>query len=263
MRQTIIQAAPPTTPTPTPQPAPQPTPAPVAAPEVPSLRESQEKLRQALPMGPPPRKKKEDKMRAKEASVGGPPAVAPANATVRPVSPVAPPPEPPLPPPTPPAPTPVVPKPAAPARVPAAPAVRIPTPLPPPIPAPVPAPVAGKSKPLGMYAGIAIVVLALVIGAVWWALRGGGGKAVGYAQVTATPWAEVVSVKTKSGQDLNISGETPLQLELPPGDYVIQLQHGTESGQTEVSIQSGKAVPVKYTFAQVDIDALVDKLVSK
>jgi hypothetical protein len=116
---------------------------------------------------------------------------------------------------------------------------------------------------VGVWVGVGIIVVAIVVGAAWWALSGGGGKSVGYAQVTAVPWAEVLSVKTKGGQDLNITGETPLRLELPPGDYVIQLQSSDNSGKTEVSIKAGKVAPVKYTFPQVNIDEVVDQLVSK
>jgi hypothetical protein len=115
---------------------------------------------------------------------------------------------------------------------------------------------------MGLWVSLGVIVVAIAVASAWWGLVG-GTRARGYAQVTAVPWAEVVSVKTKAGKDLNMKGETPLRLELPPGDYVIQLQNDQGTGEMEVSIQSGKVVPVKYKPDQVNIDALVDKLVSK
>jgi hypothetical protein len=114
-----------------------------------------------------------------------------------------------------------------------------------------------------MWVGIGVVVLALVGAGAWWALRGGSTGTDGYAQVIAIPWAEVASVTTKGGQVLHVKGQTPLQLKLPPGDYIIQFKNDQGSGQMEVSVKSGEVVPVIYTFAQVNVDAWVDELVSK
>jgi hypothetical protein len=86
---------------------------------------------------------------------------------------------------------------------------------------------------------------------------------VGYAEVTAAPWAQVVSVKSKQGQDMNITGETPLRVELPPGDYVIELKNDQGTSQQEVTVKSGEVVPVKYAVPQEKIDEMVDELVSK
>lgn len=112
-----------------------------------------------------------------------------------------------------------------------------------------------------MWAGIAAVVLILA-GVIAWIAVPHPGK-VGYAQVTASPWAQVVSVKSKQGKDMNLTGQTPLQLELPQGDYVIELKNDQGSGQVDVSVKSGEVVPVNYRFPQVKINDMVDELVAK
>lgn len=230
----------------------QPVPPPPSAPANPAaLLEAQEQLREALQASPPRREK--EALRAEAARVGGSPAMAPAEAPPRPPAPRATAPAPPKPPPTPPTPAPAPAKPAAAVPVAPAAAARVPKVL----------AVPPKRTPVAFWVGIGVAVVAIAAAVAWWGLRAGNSKVVGYAQITAVPWAEVVSVKTKGGQVLNVKGETPLQLELPPGDYIIQLQNDQGSGQTEVGIKSGEIVPVKYTFPQVNVDAWVDKLVSK
>jgi hypothetical protein len=135
------------------------------------------------------------------------------------------------------------------------------------IPKPVPAP--PKSKPMALWVGIGIIAVVLLGAGVWWATRGkggtgGAGAAVGYAQVTAVPWAEIVSVKAKEdGKVLHLKGQTPLELKLPPGDYVIDLKNDQGTGETEISVKSGEVVPVVYKFDNANVDAWVDELVSK
>jgi serine/threonine-protein kinase len=241
-RQTIIQPMPP-------PPAP-PTP---AAPEAASLLEAQKRLREALQAGPPRREKAVPP--ARQATEREAAATAPTLA---------------VPPAQPPAPTPAerdrgaVPRPAPPqpAVVPpppkpvTTPAVVAPAPRPPVVSVTFPA--REKRTPVALGAAVAVVVLGLAAALAWW-----HWFRVGYAQVSATPWAQVVSVKTKQGQDMNITGETPLRLELRPGDYVIELKNDQGTSQQEVTVKSGEVVPVKCAIAQEKIDEMVDELVSK
>jgi ferric-dicitrate binding protein FerR (iron transport regulator) len=85
----------------------------------------------------------------------------------------------------------------------------------------------------------------------------------GYVQLTATPWGEVTGVNTAKGEHLNVTGQTPLQLSLPPGRYVIELKNGSTTGKVEVSVERGKVSAVTYTFPAVKINDLVQKIVSQ
>lgn len=96
-----------------------------------------------------------------------------------------------------------------------------------------------------------------------WRHFAGVSVAPGYARLTAVPWAEVTKVQTKAGQSLNIRGYTPIGLELPPGEYVIELKNEQAVGTLNVTVNSGETASVNYTFPGVTVNALVDELVSK
>lgn len=282
-RQTIIQPVPAVRP-----------PSPAAS-DPSSLMESQKRLREAL-QGPPvrhekvappvetvrrPSPKKSEPVPAPPASSTAPALPVPAPQPVSPVPAATPPrpaqvPEPSrvapaapspakrdrgvIPQPAPPQ-TPAIPAPPKPAA--AKPAVAAPArPVTAPLPESVTIPPVAKKKPMTLWAGVAIVVVVLVA-AVGWMVIPHGGK-VGHAKLTSTPWADVVSVKTKQGQDMNLTGRTPLQLDLSPGDYVIELktEDGTR-GQVEVTVKSGEVASLNYPFPQVKIDDMVDELVPK
>jgi serine/threonine protein kinase len=114
---------------------------------------------------------------------------------------------------------------------------------------------------LALWAALGVFVLALV-GIGTWRYLASNPNASGYLQLTAAPWAQVVSVRTARGDRLNITGETPLQMALPPGQYVIELKNGEATGKLNVAVESGKVSSVNYTFPQVKIDDLVRDLVS-
>ena len=78
-----------------------------------------------------------------------------------------------------------------------------------------------------------------------------------------SPWAEVTSVRTKKGERLNITGQTPLQITLPAGKYIIELKNGQATGKLEVVSRPGEITTARYTFPQVKIDDLVQNLVSQ
>ena len=136
------------------------------------------------------------------------------------------------------------------------------------IPAPARPPVvvepvpAAKRTPIAIWVGMGVLVLALVgFGA--WRLIVGGSQPAGRAELTAVPWAEVVSVQTKDGKSLDKKGTTPLELALPPGEYVVELKNDQAIGKVNFVVKSGEATQVNYTFPQVSVNALVDELVSK
>ena len=233
------------------------------------LLASQERLRKALKGGP----RREPSMpQAARPSVestvpASPPPIIPAPPAAPPVAPAAAgpavtpraPEPPPAKPPTAPstrvsAPSPAVTPPVAPAPAPAAaraPAV--------PIPVPVPVPVPAKGVPVALWVGIGVIVLAIAGYVAWRFLRGGDG----YVELTAAPWAEIVSVQTKDGKTLDVKGQTPVRLELPPGEYVIELKKDEAKGKVNVAVKSGEITQGKYVFPEVNVNAMVDELVSK
>jgi serine/threonine-protein kinase len=185
-----------------------------------------------------------------------PPAVAPPPAPVVVPSPpgtasaAGPPatPTPPAPPVTRPAPAP--PTPAVTRAVVGVPAVTVPTPRP------------EKRAPVVLWVGVGLLVLALAaVGA--WRLLTSGGATPGYAQLTAVPWAEVVSVQTKEGKNLNITGTTPLSLELPPGEYVFELKSEQVVQRVTVVVKSGQVSQAHFASPGVNVNAMVDELLSQ
>lgn len=124
------------------------------------------------------------------------------------------------------------------------------------------APPVAKATPLSLWVGIGAVVLALAGFGLWRFVLSGAGPP-GTVQLTAAPWAEVMNVRGAGGGTLNIKGQTPLVLSLPPGEYVLELRNGESTGTVNVVVESGQAQQVNYTFPQVKVDALVDELVSQ
>jgi hypothetical protein len=118
-----------------------------------------------------------------------------------------------------------------------------------------------KRMPVTRWVGVGVVVLAIAGFAAWWFL--GRAPAHGYAQLVATPWAEIVSVATKEGQNVNLKGTTPMRLELPPGEYVVELKNEQGVGKVDVVVKAGETSQVNYTFPEVNVNAMVDELVSK
>jgi serine/threonine-protein kinase len=181
--------------------------------------------------------------------------------------------------PPPPAPTPATPPPAARAAVapPPAPAPAGPVvapapvakavPVAPPVaraPAAVmPAPAPAKRIPVALWAGIGTIVLAIAGYAVWHFVIQPKPGLPGYAQLTAAPWAEIVSVQSRDGRDMNRKGYTPMQLELPPGEYVIELRKDQTTKKVPAVVESGKITQVDCKVSEVNVSDIVDQLVSK
>ena len=119
---------------------------------------------------------------------------------------------------------------------------------------------AASRKPLIAVAAI-LGVAAIVLAGVWtWYAR--GRSASGYIQLTAAPWAEVANVSNAKGEHLNITGETPLQVALPPGRYVIELKNGQSNCKVEASVERASVSAYSCVFPEVKIDDLVQKLLS-
>ncbi|MBZ5560869.1 MAG: protein kinase [Acidobacteriia bacterium] len=144
----------------------------------------------------------------------------------------------------------------------APPVIRPAGPRPTPPPLVTPAKPVRKGLPVAVWAALAVIVLA-VVGTAVWLLRPRTPAALGYAQLVTVPWAEVVSVKTAAGETLDLKGQTPMRLELPPGHYAIELKDDQGTGQVEVDIKAGETTRVNYAFPQVNVNALVEELVSK
>ena len=126
----------------------------------------------------------------------------------------------------------------------------------------IPAPARVKRTPVGLYAGLGVLVL-VIAGIATWRHFAGVNVPPGYAQLTTVPWAEIVKVEMKGGQSLNIHGYTPIGIELPPGDYIIELKSDQGVGTVNVSVKSGETTKVNYAFPGVTVNAVVDELVSK
>ncbi len=131
-------------------------------------------------------------------------------------------------------------------------------------PAVRPAPVAVPEKrPMALWVGGVVVALIIVAAVVWHFTGSTAPPAAGYVHLTAVPWAQVASVQTAKGERLNASGQTPLRLELPAGEYVIELKSENAVQKMNVVVNAGEVSKVNYTFPGVKVDALVDELVSK
>ena len=107
----------------------------------------------------------------------------------------------------------------------------------------------------------------MAVGALAFTLVAAGGwylftraSAPGYVQLTASPWAEVSDVKQESGKRFAITGQTPLQMELPAGDYVIELRNAEATAKVKVKVEAGKVQAVHYTFPQKKTEAMVEEV---
>lgn len=115
---------------------------------------------------------------------------------------------------------------------------------------------------MAVWGVAAVVALALVV-IVIWRFAGGGTKAPGYLQLSSVPWAEVVSVQKAGGEKSNQTGQTPLQIELPPGDYVIELKSQTRSEKVTLTVESGKVTSQTYVFQGANVEEMVNEIVPK
>ncbi len=105
--------------------------------------------------------------------------------------------------------------------------------------------------------GVAAIALAGI--GTWYVT---GRNLYGSVQLTAAPWGEVADVSNAKGEHLNIAGETPLQVALPPGRYVIELKNGQSSCKVEASVQRGSVSAYSCVFPESKIDDLVQKVLS-
>jgi len=139
-------------------------------------------------------------------------------------------------------------------------------PAPAPVPARAPAAVPqARAFPVVAVAGgaaVLVLVLVLAVGA-WWYFGGGFGGEPGTVQLTAVPWAEVTGVRAADGKSLALTGVTPLQLSLPPGEYTISLKNGDQTGEVQVTVETGKVSSVHYAFPEVKPNAVVDELLKE
>ena len=153
------------------------------------------------------------------------------------------------------------------------------TPAPPARPAPSPAPAPPmpthdipalfqqpaeepRSKRLWMIVAVVIAALALGIFALRF-LPTGGGAAEGFLQLTSVPWGEVVSIKAGDGSPVQATGATPLFLSLPAGEYTIELKNGDTVEAFTVEVVAGETKVKHHLFSHVDVDKIVDELMSK
>jgi serine/threonine-protein kinase len=138
--------------------------------------------------------------------------------------------------------------------------------LPPPLPRRAPAleptiPLAErKGLPTVVWAGVGMVVLLVAAGIAWQLFF--RPVEPGFVQLTAIPWAEIQSVKNaKNGERIDVSGQTPLQLALAPGSYVIELRSSSqEVAEVPFEVKAGQIVQKTYAFPTVKVEALIDDL---
>jgi hypothetical protein len=96
---------------------------------------------------------------------------------------------------------------------------------------------------IAIIAGGAALVLALVIGALLYS-RSGGGPGLGTLSVGTTPPGIAVFV------DGTPHGVTPLGVELPPGEHVVELRTETERRRIPVTLTAGGQVSQFFEFAR-------------
>src|SRR4029077_5940002 len=108
---------------------------------------------------------------------------------------------------------------------------------------------------------VLVIAVLAVAGVGTWYLRGRSASP-GFVQLTAAPWGEVASVSNAKGEHLNITGQTPLEVALPPGRYVIELKNGKSSCKVEASVEGGSVSAYSCVFPEVKIEDLVQKVLS-
>jgi len=124
-------------------------------------------------------------------------------------------------------------------------------------PAPETAP---ANKPwIGRVAILGIAVIAVGALGIWYAK---GRNPSGYVQLTAAPWGQVADVSNAKGEHLNITGQTPLRVALPPGRYVIELKNGQSSCKVEAVVARGSVSMYGCAFPEVKVDDLVQKVLA-
>ena len=129
------------------------------------------------------------------------------------------------------------------------------------MPAAVVAPTPAKGLPVALWVGAGLLVVVLAGIGIWRFSSGGGTLASGYIALTAAPQAQIVSVQTAAGKPVDKTGETPLLLELPAGDYVIELKNGTETQRVNVNVQAGNTTRQNCVFSKDKVNEMVDDLV--
>ena len=113
-----------------------------------------------------------------------------------------------------------------------------------------------QRSPLVWVAAGALVVLLAAAGGYYYFF---GAPTPGTVALTTSPWAEVVKVE-RGGQPLKIAGQTPMMLELPPGEYTIELKSGEVTETVKVKVEAGQTQTLHYTFPQMKVDQAVDEV---
>jgi serine/threonine-protein kinase len=126
-------------------------------------------------------------------------------------------------------------------------------------PAPAPVIVPTKKPRVG---ALAIIGLLVVVLATLGILYLKGRNASGHVLVTAAPWGQVADVRNAKGDHLNITGQTPLRLTLPPGRYIIELRNDQRSCRVEAVVQRESVSKYDCAFPEVKVDDLVQKVLS-
>ena len=111
-----------------------------------------------------------------------------------------------------------------------------------------------------MWVGVGALVVVLAAVGGWYYFF--GTPAPGTVTLTSSPWAEVVSVE-RGGRPLQMAGQTPMMLELAPGEYVIELKSGDTSEKLKVTVQAGETQTVHYTFPQLKVEQAVDEVLKQ
>lgn len=124
---------------------------------------------------------------------------------------------------------------------------------------PHPKPSAGPGRTLLYVAGGTLLSLLLVIG--WAAYKGstpsapsGGASPQAAILVDILPWAEVKEVRDlATGKTLPLTGQTPLRMVVPPGDYRLVLTNPKfDTLETSVKVQAGEEKVVRQAFPRFD-----------
>jgi len=67
----------------------------------------------------------------------------------------------------------------------------------------------------------------------------------------------------RGGQPLQVAGQTPMMLELPPGEYVIELKSGEATEMLKLTVKAGETQAVHYTFPQLKVDQAVEEVLKQ
>jgi len=116
-------------------------------------------------------------------------------------------------------------------------------------------PVASKRRLRMLAAAAAVVVLLLGAVGAFFMWRGGGTAATGTLSVNTSPAGIAVFVDDKP------HGVTPLGVELPPGEHVIELRTDTERRRVPITLAAGAQVSQYFEFARSAATATGELLV--